>query len=460
MESDLKIKKPFWKRYLNRLVASEISNTTRYFDDVIEWVPLPHDNGLLIEQIEAKAKTKLSQMEELPDLSQQPEQRTALIMNGTFNHCTNIQDLIAEIKPKLSRNSRIIAVAYNPYLAWLYRLANFLGLRQGEMPSTFLTRTDLSSIAKIAGYEVVRVRPTAYSPFKFLGLGSLANSIFPSLPIVRWLGLATVIILRPIVIEKKKPSLSIVIPARNEKGNIENALKRMPDLGGAEIEVLFVEGHSQDDTWLEIQRVAEKYRDQFKIKTLQQTGKGKVDAVRLGFSHANGDLLTILDADLTMPPELLGRFYDAYCNGYADFVNGNRLVYPMEGKAMRFLNHLGNIFFAKALSSVLDTRLGDTLCGTKLLARHDYARFEQWRADFGDFDPFGDFELLFPAAVMGLGIVDIPIRYLDRTYGSTNISRFRHGIILLKMTLIGLFKIRMTRRWVRPQPKPALLNSH
>jgi glycosyltransferase involved in cell wall biosynthesis len=217
----------------------------------------------------------------------------------------------------------------------------------------------------------------------------------------------------------------------------------MPKLATDQIEVIFVEGHSNDGTWEEIQRVAAEYGDRFRILSFKQTGKGKADAVRLGFSHATKDLLVILDADLTMPPELLPRFYDAYREGLADFINGSRLVYPMEGEAMRFLNRLGNVFFAKALSLVLGTPVGDSLCGTKLVARHDYERFKRWRADFGDFDPFGDFELLFPAAELGLGLVDIAIRYRDRTYGSTNISRFRHGWMLLKMTVTGFFRIKM-----------------
>jgi len=196
-------------------------------------------------------------------------------------------------------------------------------------------------------------------------------------------------------------------------------------------------------TWEEIQRVVAVYSSRFKLRALRQTGKGKSDAVRLGCAHASGKLITILDADLTMPPELLGRFYEAYCQGLADFVNGTRLVYPMEGEAMQPLNHLGNIFFAKALSIVLGNRLGDSLCGTKLVAQHDYVRMVAWRKDFGDFDPFGDFELLFPASVLALGIVDIPVRYRARVYGTTNINRFRHGLILLKMTLIGLFRIKV-----------------
>jgi glycosyltransferase involved in cell wall biosynthesis len=187
------------------------------------------------------------------------------------------------------------------------------------------------------------------------------------------------------------------------------------------------------------------YAAEFKVLAFRQEGKGKGDAVRLGFSRASSDILTILDADLTMPPNLLGRFYRAYAEGHGDLINGSRLLYTAEEEAMRFLNRMGNILFAKSLSRVLSVRIGDSLCGTKLMARHDYTRFTAWRHDFGDFDPFGDFELLFPAAVMGLTIVDVPVRYGARTYGETNISRFRHGWMLFMMTLTGFFKVRLGR---------------
>jgi glycosyltransferase involved in cell wall biosynthesis len=258
---------------------------------------------------------------------------------------------------------------------------------------------------------------------------------------VRWFGLASVVVLRPVV-PSEPGGITCVIPARNERGNIEHALQRFPDLK-CRTEIIFVEGHSNDGTWEEIQRVARIYQHRFQIKAFRQTGKGKADAVRLGFQNATEPLLCILDADLTMPPEMLSRFYAAYCEGKGDFINGSRLVYPMEGDAMRFLNRLGNVFFAKALSWVMDMRISDSLCGTKFVTRSDYHRMQAWRADFGDFDPFGDFELLFPAASLGLGVVDIPVRYLSRTYGSTNISRFRHGLQLLRMTLIGFFQMKM-----------------
>ncbi len=432
-----------WRIYVNGLIAREISSFVRYYDRLIQYLPREQDAGVLFDQIQAPEKNVVADSEPFPDLSAEHDRRTAVLLNGTINHHYDIEKLLEDLKPSLSRTSRVVLVAYNPYFSWLYGLANRWGLRQGELPTTFVTKTDLTNIAKLAGYECVRARPVVFFPWHAFGLGDVLNRWLAGLPWIRWLSFAYVSVLRPLISNPaRRPSLSCVIPARNERGNIENALKRLPNLQG-DLEIIFVEGHSTDGTWEEIQRVTDAYRDRYNIQAFRQTGKGKSDAVRLGFARARGELLTILDADLTMPPELLGRFYEAYCRGHADFINGSRLVYPMEGQAMRFLNKLGNVFFAKALSWILDVRLGDTLCGTKLVAKHDYQRMIAWRNDFGDVDPFGDFELLFPAATLMLGIVDVPIRYLDRTYGTTNISRFRHGLMLAEMTLIGFFRIRL-----------------
>jgi len=399
----------------------------------------------LYELVEASAKIQVHSIAQVEDrLLQQPEY-SVVLLNGTFNHEYDIEGVLRDLWQNMARSSRIIAVMYNPYLRWAYHLANRFGIRQAEEPSTFVTSTDLKNIAALAGFEVARVRPVGFLPWRLGGLGTVVNRVCAALPLVRFMSLAWVVVLRPIKPAAVKPSLTIVIPARNERGNIESALKRMPDLGVTP-EIIFVEGHSSDGTWEEIKRVQELYKDRFPIQSFQQTGKGKADAVRLGFSKANGELLTILDADLTMPPELLGRFYEAWTKGLADFVNGNRLVYPMEGQAMKFLNWLGNIFFAKALSFVLNTQLGDSLCGTKLMSKRDYERFVRWRAEFGDFDPFGDFELIFPACSLGLGVIDVPIRYRDRVYGSTNIRRFYHGMMLFKMTWVGLCRLRVGAR--------------
>jgi hypothetical protein len=430
-----------WNRFLNTTLAREISSIARYYDRLIQLLPREDDSGLLLRLIDSKSKSVAPALKDFPDLQHEIEERTAILINGTLNHHFDIQGLLLELRQKLSRTSRLVLVLYNPYLRWLYHLANRLGIRDGEVPTTFIIRSDLEGLAKLAGFEVVRIRPRPHIPWSLMGLGEPLNQFLSVIPFIRWFALTSVVVLRP-VIPNEPSGITCVIPARNERGNIESALKRFPELG-CFTEIIFVEGHSTDGTWSEIQRVAGNYQHRFLIKTFQQTGRGKADAVRVGFQYATQPLLCILDADLTMPPEMLGRFYSAYCEGKGDFINGSRLVYPMEGDAMRFLNRLGNIFFAKALSWVMDTRIGDSLCGTKFVTRADYARMQAWRRDFGDFDPFGDFELLFPAALLGLGIVDIPVRYLSRTYGSTNISRFRHGLQLLRMTLIGFFRMKL-----------------
>ncbi len=432
-----------WKRYFHDLLAAEISSMTRYYDGVVQWARVEGDTGYLLSRLET-AQTSCVEGDP-PELGDESK-RVAVLLQGTFNHHNDVEDLLRRLKTHLARTSRVVVVAFNPYLQWLYRLGVALNMKEGGMPTTFLTITDLDNLCRLAGFERVRVRPVGYVPWRLLGIGSLVNRILPAIPLFRHLSLATVIVLRPVISDApdRRATVSVVIPARNERGNIEAALLRLPDLG-SDLEVIFVEGHSNDGTWEEIERVRTELGDRMSIRAYRQTGKGKADAVRLGFEHARGELLTILDADLTMPPELLPRFIEAYRRGVADFINGSRIVYPMEGAAMRFLNRLGNVFFAKTVSWILGVRLGDCLCGTKLMRRDDYARMVRWRRDFGDFDPFGDFELLFPAATLGLGLVDVPIRYRARTYGSTQISRFRHGLMLLKMTFIGFLRLKLGR---------------
>jgi glycosyltransferase involved in cell wall biosynthesis len=238
-----------------------------------------------------------------------------------------------------------------------------------------------------------------------------------------------------------KYSVSVIVPARNEKGNIENAVKQIPQMG-SHTEIIFVEGHSSDDTLSEIQRVCAAYKDRLDVKYTVQDGKGKGDAVRKGFGMASGDILMIQDGDLTAPPEDLPKFYHAIASGRGEYINGSRLVYPMEKQAMRMLNVLGNKFFSLMFSWLLGQPLKDTLCGTKVISKENWEKLAANRSYFGDFDPFGDFDLIFGSAKMNLKIVEIPLRYKAREYGDTNISRWRHGWLLLKMVFFALNKIK------------------
>jgi glycosyltransferase involved in cell wall biosynthesis len=234
--------------------------------------------------------------------------------------------------------------------------------------------------------------------------------------------------------------VSIVIPVRNEAENIAEAVRSVPQLCRQQ-EWIFVEGGSKDHTWAEIQKLPLLFPDK-KIKFIQQTGNGKANAVREGFALAEGEILMILDGDLTMPPEELPKFYEALVKGGAEFANGTRLVYPMADGAMPFLNLCANKFFAVLFTWLIGQPVKDTLCGTKVLTKDSYERIAAGRDYFGDFDPFGDFDLLFGASRFNLKIADIPIRYRERTYGQTNISRWRHGAILLRMALVGAAKLK------------------
>ena len=246
---------------------------------------------------------------------------------------------------------------------------------------------------------------------------------------------------RPLnVREKTECSATILIPCKNEKGNIEAAIKRIPEFGKHQ-EVIFVEGHSTDGTQDEIKNVIKKYPEK-DIRLMIQDGQGKGDAVRKGFSAAKGDIFMILDADLTVPLEDLPKFYRAITEDQGEFINGCRLIYPMERQAMRFLNFLGNKFFSMMFTWILNQRFKDTLCGTKALSRTAYEKIQANRSYFGDFDPFGDYDLIFGAVKQNLKVVEVPIRYRERIYGTTNISRFRHGWLLLKMTLFSYKKFK------------------
>src|SRR6185312_5529838 len=214
--------------------------------------------------------------------------------------------------------------------------------------------------------------------------GRLMNRFVATLPVIRKLSLRNYVVARPLPPQAAHPlSASVVIPCRNERGNIEAAIRRLPPLC-PNIEIIFVEGNSTDGTWEEVKRVKDAF-PQYNINIFQQTGKGKGDAVRKGFAEATGDVLMILDADLTMPPEDLPKYYDAIATGKGEFINGSRLVYPQESEAMQFLNHIANHLFAKMFSFLLNQRYTDTLCGTKVLLRRDYEDIAHNRAYFGEF---------------------------------------------------------------------------
>jgi hypothetical protein len=421
------------KKFFYKMIAKYINFYVRQEDKTFELKP---KNELLSKFLDCKNYTAIE------DVSQISEDVEYVILNGTLHYESDIQTFLTQIHRRISANTRLIVTYYSALWSPLVRLATFLGLRKRTSYTNWITHEDAQNFALLSNFEVVQKQARILCPVFIPIISYLLNRWLLPLPFFRNFGLLNVMVLRP---KLKTPlanaSVSVVVPARNEAGNIEQIVQRLPKMGEQD-ELIFIEGGSSDNTWEEIQRVQEAYKDTIKIRSAKQDGKGKGDAVRKGFAMAEQEILMILDADMTVPPEDLPKFYESIKNDLGEFINGSRLVYPMEKGAMRFFNLIGNKFFAMAFSFTLGQPLKDTLCGTKVLSRKNYQKLAANRNYFGDFDPFGDFDLLFGASRMGLKIVELPITYKARTYGTTNIQRWKHGVILLRMLLFAIRRIK------------------
>ncbi|TAM45210.1 MAG: glycosyltransferase [Acidobacteria bacterium] len=378
------------------------------------------------------------------DLSDLEGTFDAVVLSDLFNDVWDVQGVLEQLRRFAAPHTRIAVNSYSHLWEGPLAAAARLGLSKPNLPQNWLTKEDVANLLRLAGFEVVRAWTEVLWPLATPALAGLCNRVLVRLWPLRHLALANFFVARVLpdrpVDRRAEPVVSVVVPARNEAGNIPEILAGVPEMG-AGTEIVFVEGNSSDETWDAVEREIAAHPER-RCVLLRQTGDGKGDAVRLGFAAASGDVLMILDADLTVPPEELPRFYRALVEGKGEFINGVRLVYPMERQAMRLANLLGNKFFSMAFSWLLGQPIKDTLCGTKVLWTRDYETIAANRAYFGEFDPFGDFDLLFGAARLGLKIAELPVRYRERTYGTTNIRRWRHGVLLLRMVIVAAGRVK------------------
>jgi SAM-dependent methyltransferase len=366
-----------------------------------------------------------------------------VVLSDLVNDLWDVEVAFRQLQRMTHPGSRLILNFYSRLWELPLDLTRALGLSKPLLEQNWLTFDDVDNLLRLADFEATRRWDEILLPVHAAGLESLVNRYLARLWPLDVAALTHFVVARPsprAESQTREPLVSVIVPARNESGNIEAVFERTPEMGRG-TELVFVEGHSNDDTYAAVERAIERHPER-RCQLLRQSGIGKGDAVRLGFDNARGDVLMILDADLTVAPEDLPRFLSALQSGKGEFINGVRLVYPMQKQAMRYLNLLGNKFFSLAFSWLLGQSVKDTLCGTKALWAADYRRIAAQRAYFGDFDPFGDFDLLFGAARLNLKIVDLPIRYRERTYGTTNIQRWRHGWLLLQMVLFAARRIK------------------
>ncbi|MEB3189645.1 MAG: glycosyltransferase [Snowella sp.] len=370
-----------------------------------------------------------------------------ILLANTISYIDDIQAVFLKLHKVCQPSTKIILTFHNPAWEPILKIATLLKQRMPIKSLNWLSYEDIENLLILEDFEIVCHNKQMLFPRQVPLLFWLLNKVLAPLPLINNLCLTEQIIARvkPNIVEGQQKiqnlTCSVIVPARNEAGNIENCVTQMPKLG-KHTEIVFIEGHSSDNTWSEIERVQAQYGGQWDIKIAQQAGKGKGDAVRQGFAIATGDVLIILDSDLTVRPKDLIYFFEAVASGRCEFANGCRLIYPVSPQAMPWLNQMANRFFAWLLSYLLNTKIKDSLCGTKALLRENYLRIAANRSYFGEFDPFGDFDLLFGAAKLGLQIKDIPVKYVPRTYGSSNIQHFKEGIVLLKMCLYAAKKIK------------------
>ncbi|NCN28623.1 glycosyltransferase [bacterium] len=361
-----------------------------------------------------------------------------IIISETVNYSADVQELFHQLQAFSNKDTRLVINFFNTLWKPVLMLLTSFGLRSKNPSLNWLSHDDTKNLMELSKWELMRQQSKILIPIQIPIVSTFLNKyLAPFFPWFCWT-IFQVARSRQYNIAKEY-SVSVVIPARNEAGNIQAAIDRTPDMGTG-TEIIFIEGNSTDNTWETIQKAKEQ--SSRNIRIMQQSGKGKGNAVRDAYAVAKGEILMILDADLTVPPEELPKFYNAVASGQCDYANGVRLVYPMEKKAMRFLNMCGNKFFSIAFSWALGQNIKDTLCGTKVMLKTNYEKIATNRSYFGDFDPFGDFDLIFGSAKLNMKFSDIPIRYRERTYGDTNIDRWSHGWLLIKMLFFSLKKIK------------------
>ncbi|HSW44585.1 MAG TPA: glycosyltransferase [Phycisphaerae bacterium] len=367
-----------------------------------------------------------------------------IVICNSVGHMYDVQRTLAALQPLCGPETRVIVAYHNTLWEPILSLGSRLGLRRRVPGQNWLSRDDLANLLTLSGFDVISTFCEILLPKRVPLLSAFLNRLVVKFWPFRHLALSILLVARPRgpAMDRSQATVSVIVPTRNERGNIESVVQRTPTMG-AGTEIIFVDGWSTDGTVEEIQRCMAAHPERPMRFIAQEGARGKGQAVRQGFDAAKGDILMILDADLTVAPEDLPKFFDALVDGLGEFVNGTRLVYPMQDHAMRFLNKCGNRFFSSLFTWLIGQRFRDTLCGTKVLTKRNYERIAAGRAELGLLDPFGDFDLIFGAARCDLKIIEVPVRYGARTYGETNISRFRDFWLLLAMSWRAFLKIKL-----------------
>jgi len=380
-------------------------------------------------------------IEEVSDLNETFE---FVVSANSITEMTDIRQCLKSLYQVMTPETRLVIITYNYLWEPVLELGASLDLRPKSPSENWLSFNDLNGILVSANYEVVREGYRTILPKQVPLLSSFCNNFLVQMPIFRHLGFTCYTIARPLIpIEHPETkTVSVVVPCKNEEENIEEVVKRTPEMGGG-TEIIFVDDKSTDGTARIIKEQAELYPEK-NIRLVAGPGLGKGAACREGFALAQNDILMILDADMTVMPEVLPEFFEILTNNKGEFINGSRLLYPMEDQAMRTANVIGNKMFAMLFTFLLEQPIKDTLCGTKVIYRHNYHKVLEAREYFGNIDRWGDYDWIFGAARHSLKIIELPVHYVSRTAGETKMTgRLRNAWIMLKMCWAAFIKLKL-----------------
>jgi hypothetical protein len=374
----------------------------------------------------------------------EPAEKFDYVLINNVGDIVDIQKALLRLRNACERHTRVLLYNYNHLWEPLVRLAEKLGLKIPQTEQNWLSEQDLKGLLALSGFEWLKTHRILLFPKYIPLLSGLANFFFAKLPLLSRLCMVEVMVARlaPVPVDPATVKVSVIIPCKDERGNIEDAVTRIPDLGHS-TEIIFCDDKSTDGTADEVRRMQQMY-PQRNIRLVDGPGICKSRNVWTGFDAATGDVLMILDADLTVMPEELPYFLDAITRTGAEFVNGSRLIYPVPRTAMKGANMVGNKLFSAVFSYLLGQRIKDTLCGTKVLWRTDWDRIRPLTGTWGTMDRWGDYDLLFGAAKLSLRILDQPVHYQERIYGVTKMTKvFKNGLIMLRMCFHGFRKLKL-----------------
>jgi len=372
-----------------------------------------------------------------------------VILTFPLNNFVNLVGFFDKLDSSLNEEAKVIVSYYSKIWKPFFFIFSLFGLIRNYKNSLFFSKDTLEIFLRTGNFEISKKIPNYFIPFNIPIINKFLSILINFLPFLDNLSVTKVFYLRKKNYKKRQnKKISLIIPCKNEQGNILNIVTDAKKELIIPYEIIFVDDKSSDNTFQIIIDCKKKFSD-VDIQVTKGPGKGKSLAVNEGIKIATGYYSIIFDADMTVNMKDINVFYNAISNGNADIINGSRLVYKPYTGAMRYLNFLGNKFFSKLSSFITGELITDTLCGSKCFITKDFKIFNEFKDNNNINDIWGDFNILYSSNFYGLKCIDLPVRYYERVEGETKMKkRFYFFLNMLSTSIKAMnrFKINFDKK--------------